>query len=225
MGTSERQAREFMCEIGKKLVDVGMVAANDGNITVQLGPDEFLATPASVSKAFMTPEMICKVDLAGNVIAAEPGVKPTSELPMHLRVYKAAPDVGAVLHAHPVYATVFAIKGEALNGRMLPESVIHMPEVPLAEYGTPSTDAVADGIVPVVKTHRGCLMESHGALTWGLDLMAAYLNMERLEYMAKITYLSRQINGERDLPDAEVERLVAMRGQYGSSFAEDGKES
>ncbi|MCB1253940.1 MAG: class II aldolase/adducin family protein [Austwickia sp.] len=209
----EQQLREQVCEIGRNLWRKDMVAANDGNITVRLGPDRFLATPTGTSKGYLRPELLVVVDAAGR---PEPGcpVRPSSELPMHLRVYARRPDVGAVVHAHPMYATVWAVAGEGLPRQMLPETVVAMGPVPLAPYATPSTNAVPDSIEPFL-TGAAVLLEQHGALTWGPDLMSAYLAMERLEYTAKISYLLRRIGAERDLPAAEIARL---KERFGTTY-------
>jgi len=212
---NERALREQICDIGKNLWNRGMVAANDGNISVRLSEDEILCTPTGVSKGYLTPEMLPKVTLNGDALETVDGIKPSSEIKMHLRLYQLSDKVGAVVHAHPMFGTVFAIKGEPLIGKMMPESVIAMPEIPLAPYGTPSTDAVPDSVEPFVHSHTACLLESHGALSWGLTLMGAYLSMERLEYTAKITFLSRLVGGERELPDSEIEKLIGMRALYG----------
>jgi L-fuculose-phosphate aldolase len=212
---NEQAARAQMCDIGKNLWNRGMVAANDGNISVRLSPDEILCTPTGVSKGYLSPELLVKVNLKGEVLEIADGVMPSSEIKMHLRLYQVSDTVGAVVHAHPMFGTVFAIKGEALAGKMMPESVIAMPEIPLAPYGTPSTEAVPDSVEPFVHTHTACLLESHGALSWGPTLMGAYLNMERLEYTAKITFLARLVGGERNLPEDEVDKLVGMRSLYG----------
>lgn len=216
MEQKERELREFICEVGHNIWERQMVAANDGNITARLNDKEILCTPTGVSKGYLKPEMMTVMDLDGNVVRppAE-GYKPTSEVKMHLRMYNANPKIGACVHAHPMYGTVFAIKGEAIVGKMMPESVIAMPEIPLAPYGTPSTDAVPDSTEPFAKTHKCCLLEQHGAFAWGDDLMDAYLQMERLEYTAQITFLARLIDGERDLPADEVKKLIGMRAKYG----------
>lgn len=212
---SETELRELICEVGKNLWNRQMVAANDGNITARISENEILCTPTGVSKGYLRPQMMTVMTLDGQVVRAAEGFRPTSEVKMHLRMYRANPQIGACVHAHPLYGTVFAIKGEAIIGKMMPESVIAMPEIPLAPYATPSTEAVADSTEPYAHTHSCCLLEQHGAFSWGADLMSAYLAMERLEYTAQITYLLRQIDGERDLPEDEVARLVGMRRQYG----------
>ena len=136
---NEYEIKKEMCEIGKRVYNRGMVAANDGNFSVKLNDNEFLCTPTGVSKGFMTPEYICKVDAEGNVLQANKGFRPSSEIKMHMRVYKERPDVNAVVHAHPLYATTFAICGIPLSQPIMPEAVIALGCVPIAKYGTPST--------------------------------------------------------------------------------------
>jgi L-fuculose-phosphate aldolase len=215
MTPEERELREQICDVGRNLWQQQMVAANDGNITARLSTGEILCTPASVSKGSLTPEKITKVAPDGEVLDVTPPWRPSSELRMHLRVYAADERVGAIVHAHPMFGTVFAVRGEALTLRMLPESVIHMPEIPLAPYATPSTDALGEVVVPFVRDHHGCLLEQHGALTWGSDLTDAYLAMERLEYTARINYLLRLVGGARELPEDAIETLIGLRPQYG----------
>lgn len=207
----EKALRQQICDIGKNLWNRGMVASNDGNISALMPGVRVLCTPTAVSKGYLTPSMLAVVDLQGNVLEQHEGHRPSSEVKMHLRIYQVSPAAGAVVHAHPLYGTVFAVMGEAIRTKMMPESVVTMSEVPLAPYATPSTEAVPDSVEPFALTHTACLLEHHGALSWGPDLMTAYLTMERLEYTAQMTYLLRQIGGERDLPDEEIARLNALR--------------
>ena len=143
---TEYEIKKQICEIGKRIYNRGMVASNDGNISVKLNANEVLCTPTGVSKGFMTPEYICKVDAKGNVLQAYEGFKPSSEIKMHMRVYKERPDVNSVVHAHPVYATSFAIAGIPLTEPIMPEAVIALGCVPIAEYGTPSTEEIPDAV-------------------------------------------------------------------------------
>lgn len=207
---AEHVLRDLICQIGRAMWSRNYVAANDGNISVRLPDGSVLCTPTGVSKGFMTPQMLPVVDLDGTVLRGEH--RPSSELLMHLRVYAEDQTVGAVVHAHPLHATAFAVKGEPLTGLMMPENVVAMPEVPLAPYATPSTTQVPDSIAPFIRTHHGCLLEHHGALTWGPDLMTAYLAMERLEYTAQMTMTLRAIGGERHL---SPERVAQIRQQFG----------
>lgn len=206
----EARLRAELCDFGRALWRRGMVAANDGNLSARLPDGSVLCTPTLVSKGFMTPDMLVVLAPDGSVLRGER--RPSTEMLMHLRVYAEDPAVGAVVHAHPMYATAFAIKGEPLVGLMMPESVVAMPEVPLAPYATPSTHEVPDSVAPFVRSHTACLLEHHGALTWGPDLTAAYLAMERLEYTAQMTAIVRALGGERVLSDERVARVRQIFG-------------
>ncbi|MBI8989514.1 class II aldolase/adducin family protein [Corynebacterium meridianum] len=214
---SHQELREAICKVGYMLWSRTMVAANDGNITAKVDDNHILSTPTGVSKGQLTPDKLIVMNLDGDIVEPAPsGIhKPTSEVKMHLRMYRVNPDIKACVHAHPLHGTAFAIKGEALTKKMMPESVIAMPEIPLAPYGTPSTEAVPDSVEPFAFTHKVALLEQHGALSWGSDVWDAYFQMERLEYTAQLTFLTRLINGERELPADEIEKLIGMRAQYG----------
>jgi L-fuculose-phosphate aldolase len=208
----EAALRAELCEVGRALWHRGMVAANDGNLSVRLADGAVLCTPTGVSKGFLRPEMLAVVGPDGSVLRGE--LRASTEVLMHLRVYAEDPSVQAVVHAHPLHATAFAIKGEPLVGLMMPESVVALPEVPVAPYAAPSTRQVPDSIAPFVRSHKACLLEHHGALTWGADLMTAYLTMERLEYTAQLTTILRTLGGERVLSD---ERVAEVRRIFGVS--------
>lgn len=207
---SDLDPRDQICEIGRNLWRREMVAANDGNISVLLEDGTVLATPTGVSKGYLVPEELARLSLDGTVLSDGP--KPSSEIKMHLRVYAEDPAVRAVVHAHPTFSTAFAIMGESLSRAMMPETAVTMPTVPVAPYATPSTDAVPDSIAPLIRSHTACLLENHGALTWGPDLMTAYLAMERLEHTSRLTFILRLVDGERDLAPDEVRRLQELFG-------------
>lgn len=209
----EIKYKKLICDIGKRVYEKGFVAANDGNISVRISENEFLITPTGISKGFMTPEMIVKVDGEGNVLEGDK--KPTSEMKMHLLIYKERPDIQAVVHVHPPHATAFAIAGIPLDQALMPESVVYLGSIPLAEYGTPSTEEVPNAVQPYVKNHQGVLLENHGALTWGRDLEHAYYLMESLEFTAKINWLAKQINGDRELSKKHVARLNELKETMG----------
>ena len=215
MVQNEYEIKKQICDIGKRIYNRNMVAANDGNISVKLSDNEFLCTPTGVSKGFMTPEYICKVDAEGNVIQANKGFRPSSEIKMHMRVYKLRPDVGSVVHAHPSFATSFAIAGIPLTQPIMPEAVIALGCVPIAPYGTPSTNEIPDAVEPYLEHFDAVLLESHGALTWGPDLLAAYLKMESVEFYAELLYKSRQLGGPKEFDEATVQRLYQIRRQMG----------
>lgn len=208
---NENEIKEQMCEIGKRVWDRGMIAANDGNFSVKINENEILCTPTGVSKGYMKPNMICKVDLDGNILYADGKYKPSSEVKMHLRVYKKRPDVNAVVHAHPLYATSYAIAGIPLTKQIMPESTLALGEVPIAKYGLPSTSEVPDSIEPFLDSYDAVLLENHGALSWGADLITAYYKMESLEFYAQLSHITQSLGGAKELPKKEVQRLIELR--------------
>ena len=215
MTQSEDEIREQICDIGKRIYNRNMVAANDGNISVRLNDNEFLCTPTGVSKGFMTPKYICRVDAEGNVLQAGKGFKPSSEIKMHMRVYQKRADVGAVVHAHPVFATAFAIAGIPLSQPVMPEAVIALGCVPIAPYGTPSTMEIPDNVEPYLEHFDAVLLENHGALTWSSDLLAAYMKMESVEFYAELLYRARQLGGPKEFSQDDVKKLYQIRKKMG----------
>ena len=215
MPDQEQQLRHDIVEVGRRLWTRGYTASNDGNISVRLDGGRLLMTPASVCKGFMTPDMMVVTDLDGKVITAAPGRKPSSEMLMHLVAYKHRPDVGAVVHAHPPTATGFAVAGIALDRAVLAEVVTTLGSIPIAEYGTPSTQELATTVEPYVKIHDALLLANHGALALGKDLFSAYYKMETIEHFAGISLVARLLGREHLLSRDEVQRLQALRGTYG----------
>lgn len=218
----EYELKKQICEIGKRIYQNGFVAANDGNISVRISENEVLCTPTGVSKGYMTPDMICKVDLEGKVLSASNGHKPSSEVKMHLRVYKQRKDVKSVVHAHPPYATSHAIAGIPLVQPIMPEAVISLGCVPIAKYGTPSTEEIPDAVEEYLENYNAVLLENHGALSWGDSLTGAYFKMEGLEFFAKLLTISNQLGGAKELPEYQVERLVKLRENYGLTEVHPG---
>ena len=212
---TEYEIKKQICEIGKRIYNRGMVASNDGNISVKLNDNEFLCTPTGVSKGFMTPEYICKVDAKGNVLQAYEGFKPSSEIKMHMRVYKERPDVNSVVHAHPVYATSFAIAGIPLTEPIMPEAVIALGCVPIAEYGTPSTEEIPDAVSKYLPYYDAVLLENHGALAFSDSLLNAYHKMESVEFYAQLLYQAKMLGGPKPLSEEQVQRLYEIRRKFG----------
>lgn len=212
---TEAEIKQQICDIGKRIYDRGMVASNDGNISVKISDNEFLCTPTGVSKGFMTPEYICKVDRDGKVIEANDGFRPSSEIKMHMRVYRERPDVKSVVHAHPMYATAFAIAGIPLTQPIMPEAVIALGEVPIAEYGTPSTEEIPDAVSKYLQSYDAVLLANHGALSFSDSLLNAYHKMESVEFYAQLLFLARQLGGPKELTKEQVERLYDIRRQFG----------
>jgi L-fuculose-phosphate aldolase len=210
---AEEQARADIVEVGRRLWERGYVASNDGNISVRLDEQRIITTPKSVSKGFMTPDMMVVTDLDGRKIAGER--EPSSELKMHLEVYRNRPDARAVVHAHPPTATGFAVAGIALDRAVLAEVITTLGSIPIAEYATPSTDELPAAVRKYVKAHDGLLLANHGALALAGDVMSAYYRMETIEHFAKISLVARTLGREHVLSRGEVERLQGLRGMYG----------
>lgn len=212
MMQDESKVREEICEIGRRMYGRRMVAANDGNISVRISDDTILCTPTGVSKGFMKPEQLCKINLSGKVLEAANGFGPSSEVKMHLRVYQKRPDIKAVVHAHPIFATSFAVMGRALETPIMPEVIVNFGKVPLAPYGTPSTTEIPDAVEPFLQDYQAILLEHHGALTWAGDLLSAYMKMESVEFYAELLYRTTQLGGPRELDAEKLERLYQVIG-------------
>src|SRR5258708_23938542 len=210
---NEAQLREAIVEVGRRLYARGYTASNDGNISARLDDRRLLMTPKSVCKGFMSPDVMVITDLEGKKLAGDRD--PSSEMQMHLEVYRQRPDARAVVHAHPPIATGVAVAGIPLDRAVLAEVVTTLGSVPIAEYATPSTKELPDAVRKYVKAHDGMLLANHGALTLGVDLFAAYYKMETIEHFANISLVARLLGGERLLSREEVMRLQGLRGRYG----------
>lgn len=212
---SEYEIKQEMCEIGRRVYERGMVAANDGNFSVKLNDNEFLCTPTGVSKGFMTPEYICKIDAEGKLLEANGNFRPSSEMKMHMRVYKERPDVQAVVHAHPPYATTFAAARIPLEQPVLSEAVLTLGRVPVAAYGTPSTQEVPDAVAEYLPYYDAMLLANHGALTYGDSLLNAYHKMESVEFYARLLYQVKMLGGAKELTEKQVEDIYEIRRKSG----------
>jgi len=211
---NEYELKKLMCDIGKRIYDRNMVAANDGNVSVKLPDGTFLATPTGMSKSFITPEKLVHIDQDGQILDASAGLKPSSEIKMHLRCYKEREDVGAVLHAHPPVATGYAVANKPLDEYSMIETVIALGSIPVTPYGTPSTYEVPDRIAPYLGEHDALLLQNHGALTVGADLITAYYRMETLELFAKISLNAHLLGGAKEISRENIDRLISMREGY-----------
>ena len=210
---AEEQIRADIVEAGRRLYARAYVASNDGNISARLDDRRLITTPKSVSKGFMTPDMMVIVDYEGHKLAGDR--EPSTELPMHLEFYRNRPDVNAVVHAHPPHATGFAVAGIPLTKAVLAEVITTLGSIPIAAYGTPSTSELPEAVRKYVKAHDGMLLANHGAVTCGHDVLGAYYKMETIEHFARISLVARLLGGENLISREEVERLQGLRGMYG----------
>ncbi len=213
MELNEKEIREQICEVGRRVWLKNWVAANDGNISMRLGDEFIITTPTGVSKGFMTPDMLLKVDLDGNVRGGY--LKPSSEIKIHIEAYKRRDDKRAVVHAHPPVCTGYAVANIPLDFKTLPEIIITLGRVPLAQYGTPSTTELSDSISELIVCHDAVLLANHGAMTLGKDVMDAYYNMERVEHFASISLVAQQLGGMQPISEPDVKKLEDIREQFG----------
>lgn len=210
---SETKLRKEICDVGQKMYDRGFVAANDGNISVRLTDDIIIVTPTGISKGNMDPDSLIKMTLDGEILSGSS--KPSSEVKMHMEVYRQSPDIRAVTHAHPPISTAFAVARQALDRPIISEAILTLGVVPVADYATPGTHEVPDSIKPYVKDYNAVLLANHGLLTWGEELMQAFFRMESAEQYAKIMYYLGKISEPQELHCENVATLVQQRVDSG----------
>ncbi len=203
------EIKKEICEVGHKLWLKGFVAANDGNISVKINDHEFYCTPTGVSKGSLTPDMIIKVDENGKKLEGK--LNPSSEIKMHMRVYKERPDVTAVVHAHPPVATAFTVADIELDQYILPEAVLTIGNVPTCDYGTPSTMEIPDSLDPYLQNHDAFLLRNHGALTVGCNLNKAFFVMEEVEFNAVICKHAMDLGAVHEISSNQLKKLMELR--------------
>ena len=206
---SPYEIKKEICEVGHKLWIKGFVAANDGNISVKVSDNEFYCTPTGVSKASLTPDMIIKVDKDGKKLEGK--LNPSSEIKMHMRVYRERPDVTAVVHAHPPVATAFTVADIDLDQYVLPEAVLTIGAVPTCDYGTPSTMEIPDSLDPYIHNHDAFLLRNHGALTVGCNLTKAFFVMEEVEFNAVICKHAMDLGAVHEISRDQLKKLMDLR--------------
>ena len=210
---TDAQAKADILAAGKKIYQRGLVAANDGNLSVRVGENALWVTPTGVSKGSMTEDMLVKLDLDGNVLMGTR--KPSSVVKMHLRIYRENPDVRAVVHAHPPAATAFACAGIPLDRPVLQEAVVQLGTVPVAPFALPGSQGVAESVAPYCRDYRGLLLEYHGAVTWGETMQQAHYRLECMEQMAQVTLHLRTLGCDRVMPPELVADLEGLRPAWG----------
>jgi L-fuculose-phosphate aldolase len=208
----ESQARKLIVEVGKLLYDRSYVVSSDGNVSIRLDEDRVLATPTMTCKGRMTEDDLAVTDMEGKPLSDK---RASSELAMHLLIYRERPDIKAVCHAHPPHGTAFAVAGLAIDQPILSEVILTLGCVPLTGYGTPSTDELTEAMHPFVAHHNALLMANHGAVAYGEDLWQAFDRLETLEHTARIAILAKILGGANNLPMDAIEKLVNIREKAG----------
>jgi len=209
---SERQHRREIVVYGRALHERGYVAAMDGNLSVRLDEGRILATPTAMCKGMMRPSDLVIVDLEGNRLSGHRDV--SSEIAMHLLIYKLRPDVRGVVHAHPPTATGFAAAGMPLNEPLVCEVVIGLGSIPLARYGTPGTPELSEALEPLVPQYDAILMSNHGVVSYGSDLHRAYMKMETVEHFAQIALVTHLLGRQQPLGSQDLAKLMIARSKY-----------
>jgi L-fuculose-phosphate aldolase len=206
-----------LVDVCHRIYDKGFVSATDGNISARLENGNILATPTAINKGMVRPDDLVIVDLKGNLVS---GLKrPSTELLMHLYIYRARTDVQAVVHAHPPHATGFATARVPLTECLFPEVIVGLGAIPLASYATPSTEEVVESIAPFVQNADAILLANHGVVTYGADLLDAYFKMEKVEHAAHITLIARLLGGEKPLSESDIKKLRKISTEsYGKDF-------
>ncbi|HAJ95306.1 MAG TPA: class II aldolase family protein [Actinobacteria bacterium] len=209
---TESQYRNDIIEICKRVHRNGWVASNDGNISIKIGPDSVLCTPTGMSKGYLTTDQLVKVDMDGNKLEGE--MEASSEVKIHLDVFKNKPGINSAVHAHPPYSTAFAVAGLPLDQCVIPEIIVSLGSIPLTAYGTPSTQEIPNSIRKYLQDHNAFLMENHGAFTIGGDVYQAYYRMESMELFAKISLLAKTLGNVNNITEENVRKIIDLRSNF-----------
>ena len=217
---TERGLREEFVRVGQLMHSRGYVTATDGNISARLDADRFLATPSGLSKGFMTPDQMVVIGWDGKPVGesrygAARGLKPSSEMLLHLEAYRQRPDIQALVHAHPPIAVTLSIAGVPIAPCLLPEVIVTLGSIPTTEYATPASPEGAAVIRETIKNHDAVMLQRHGSVTVGDSPFDAYLKLEKLEHAADITFKLLQIGRQLPFPAGAVEKLIGKREDAG----------
>ncbi|GIX46593.1 MAG: aldolase [Candidatus Tectimicrobiota bacterium] len=209
MASQDVAVREEIVAVCRRLYERGLIAGTEGNVSVRVAPERVWMTPAACHKGLLVPEALVCVDMDGQVCAGQG--RPSSELPMHLALYRRRPEIRAVIHAHPPVATALTVAGYRLEVALLPEAVVLLGEVPTVPYQTPTTPAFAEAVGAALQRADAALLENHGSVTVGLSLQEAFNRMETVERVAYVLYLAKSLGRVQLLPPAAVASLRALR--------------
>src|SRR5438105_2107077 len=215
--TEETHRREI-CTAGRWIHARHFAPATDGNISVRLDDSRVLTTPTCLSKGMMTPDDLVVTDVQGRRLSGTR--QPSTEIAMHLLIYRFRPDVYAICHAHPPIATGFAAAGMPLDKAILSEAVSSLGCVPLAPYGTPGTTELCDSIEPLLRNYDAILLANHGAVTYGPDLLTAFFRMETVEHFAHVSLVTQLLGKQAVLSAGDVDKLLASRARHSAGGSE-----
>jgi L-fuculose-phosphate aldolase len=213
-GDEETRLRSGICRIGALSYQRNFIVGADGNISARMSDGTLLITPAGAMKGFLEPHHIAHVDMSGTVVDGGPGC--STEVGIHLCAYEERPDVRAVVHAHPPHAVAMTIAGIDMQMPIIPEIIVTIGGIPTAPFGTPGTHELADSIRELVRCSDTMIMQNHGSVTLGANLMDAYKKLDMLEHTARILYLAHTVKGGLEpLPPESVRKLLETRRALG----------
>ncbi len=217
---TDEEAKRDIIEAGRRLYQRGYVAANDGNLSARVSENHIWVTPSGVSKGFMTEDMLIKLDISGQSVElpfekTERPFKPSSEIKMHLAVYRESSDILGVVHAHPPVSAAFAAAGVPLDTALLQEAVVLLGVVPVAPFAMPGSDALAEGVASFVREYNGLLLEHHGSVAWGGGVMQALYRLESIEYNATVSMYAKMMGLQRPMTNGQIDALLKLRPVWG----------
>lgn len=211
--TSHQEAKADILEAGRRLYQRAFVAANDGNISARMEDGTIWATPTGVSKGFMTEDMLVRLTPEGEIL--EGSRKVSSEIAMHLAVYRKNPALGGVVHAHSPAATAFATQGRDFDMAVSLETAVQLGVIPCAPYAVTGSKKLAENAASYCEEFNGCFLEHHGAVTWGADVTQALFRTECLEHTIIMYEHMRALGQVRLLTEAQLTELEAVRKRFG----------
>jgi L-fuculose-phosphate aldolase len=209
----EREARRDIIEAGRRMYMRGFVCANDGNLSARVSENEVISTASGISKGFMTDEMFIKTDLDGNILSGT--MKPSSEIKLHLVIYRENDMLRAINHAHPPISSTYAAAGVPLDKAFLQETAVVLGVIPVAKYAMPGTEELAKGAAEFCQNYLGALLEHHGVVAWGENVMQTLFRMENIEYAATIAMYSKMLGFTRTMTKEQIDKLIALRPGLG----------
>lgn len=202
---TEREWRVDLAKICGLMYAKNLITSTDGNISVRYREDRLLITPSGVHKGFLTPDQFVVTDLSGKVLSGKS--KASQEIYMHLAVYRERPDVMAVIHAHPIHCIAFTLTGLDFGKTHLPEVILSVGEIPIVPYTTPTTQEVPDMISSYIRSKDALILDRHGSLTVGKDLWDAFNKLERIEHVAQVMFVARQLGPIKHLSSDQLQSL------------------
>jgi L-fuculose-phosphate aldolase len=217
---SRQSIAEEIAAVCRRLYDRGLIAGQDGNVSVRLASGHILVTPSGLSKVDVTPAALVELTSDGNPVTE--GLAASSEVGMHLRIYRERPDVRAIVHAHPPVATAYGAVGRDFMDAVLPEVIFHLGRVPLVPFALPGTPALGDAMAPFLADHDAFLLACHGATTVGPSLRLAHQRMESLEHAARILYAASQLGSVTPLQPEHIAALQRARAAAKVGWDADG---